>query len=54
MKTAGLTTKQSQRIERKKKKALAYLAIAKLNDQDRYEKQVTIVLFTELEYCKYC
>lgn len=43
MKTAGLTTKQLQRIERKKKKAVAYLTIAKLNDQDRYERQVSLL-----------
>ncbi|KAK6645582.1 hypothetical protein RUM43_001859 [Polyplax serrata] len=43
MKTAGLTTKQLQRIEKKKKKALAYLAIAELNDQDRYEKQMKLL-----------
>jgi hypothetical protein len=30
-----LTSKQSQRVERKKKKLAAYLEIAKLNDKDR-------------------
>jgi hypothetical protein len=30
-----LTSKQSERIERKKKKLVAYLEVAKLNDKDR-------------------
>lgn len=42
MKTAGLTTKQQQRIERKKMKISAYLAIAELNDQSRYERHVSL------------
>lgn len=39
-KPVKMTTKQMERIERKKKKICAFLTIARLNDQDRLEKQV--------------
>ena len=38
----NLTTKQLQRIEKKKKKMAALLEITKLNDKDREAKMLTL------------
>ncbi|KAL0270988.1 UNVERIFIED_CONTAM: hypothetical protein PYX00_008239 [Menopon gallinae] len=47
MKTSELTTKQLQRLERKKKKISAFLTIAKLNDRDRYDRQIKLMQKSE-------